>query len=444
MRLLLLYLAGCRAGDHDLLIDRAYWARRLPLTLTRNGSANEFGRCGRGNGFDACKCYAPSLDTVEALATATLAWTLDASRLAAAIARLQSHCEEAVTVWMPVWGLGGSLIAHLDEYVIPAWARGRAVVLADRPYARGEANSTKFLWAAADDTLPCTTWYGCYWEPLSPCDSRRRLLDDQAPPRVADRLAREGRGAPGPGGTTGAAGAGGGRGRRQRRRGAVWRRSAGRFERRWGGLLFRSAVLEYWWRPTQALRDKIEQGVRAIFKEPTRCVALHVRRGDACRTPWRKCPSLTIALRAARRFSDRYNLPTLFLATDDETVVRDVRATWANKVVWQRSLNRTSYRRRLTEEYWIEARLARGERPSPAPILETLVDVEAAAHCRAFVGGGDAHVAELMLARMVSRLGYVPPFYATAGAFGPRAYGARPSSHTKAGRAVPLEKCGLG
>ena len=53
MRLLLLLLTGCRAGDHDLLIDRAYWARRLPLTLADNGSANEFGRCGRGNGFDA-------------------------------------------------------------------------------------------------------------------------------------------------------------------------------------------------------------------------------------------------------------------------------------------------------------------------------------------------------------------------------------------------------
>jgi hypothetical protein len=50
----------------------------------------------------------------------------------------------------------------------------------------------------------------------------------------------------------------------------------------------------------------------------------------------------------------------------------------------------------------------------------------------------------LMLARMISRIGYVPQFYATASAFGPRAYGARPSSHTKAGRALPLEKCGLG
>ena len=250
MRLLLLLLTGCRAGDHDLLIDRAYWARRLPLTLTENGSANDFGRCGRRWGFDACKCYAPSLDTVEALSSSSLAWTQDASRLAAAIARLQSHCDEAVTVWMPVWGLGGSLIAHLDEYVIPAWARGRAAALAERPYAQGGANSTTFLWAAADATLPCTTWYGCYWDPLSPCDSRRRLLV---------------------------------------RRHAVWRRSVGRFERRWGGLLFRSAVLEYWWRPAPILRDKIEQGVRAIFTEDTpRCVALHVRRGDACRTPWRK------------------------------------------------------------------------------------------------------------------------------------------------------------
>ena len=128
MRLLLLLLTGCRAGDHDLLIDRAYWARRLPLTLTENGSANDFGRCGRRWGFDACKCYAPSLDTVEALSSSSLAWTDDASRLSAAITRLQSHCDEAVTVWMPVWGLGGSLIAHLDEYVIPAWMKGRAVV----------------------------------------------------------------------------------------------------------------------------------------------------------------------------------------------------------------------------------------------------------------------------------------------------------------------------
>ena len=139
MRLLLLLLTGCRAGDHDLLIDRAYWSQRLPLTLTENGSANDFGRCGRRWGFHACKCYAPSLDTVEALSSSSLAWTQDASRLAAAIARLQSHCDEAVTVWMPVWGLGGSLIAHLDEYVIPAWARGRAAALAERPYVRDGA-----------------------------------------------------------------------------------------------------------------------------------------------------------------------------------------------------------------------------------------------------------------------------------------------------------------
>ena len=65
---------------------------------------------------------------------------LDASRLSAAIERLQSHCGEARhAVWMPVWGLGGSLIAHLDEYVIPAWMKGRAVVLADRPYVRNGA-----------------------------------------------------------------------------------------------------------------------------------------------------------------------------------------------------------------------------------------------------------------------------------------------------------------
>ena len=193
MRLLLLLLTGCRAGDHDLFLDRAYWARRLPLMLTENGSANDFGRCGRRFGFDACKCYAPSLDTVEALATASLAWTQDASRLAAAIARMQSHCEEAVSVQMPVWGLGGSLIAHLDEYVIPAWARGRAAALAARPYVRDGAEIN--FRRATPSTRCCFLKCVCSmaWRSTEVCASLRISLTHR---RRATRTRRRSSGPP--------------------------------------------------------------------------------------------------------------------------------------------------------------------------------------------------------------------------------------------------------
>lgn len=45
------------------------------------------------------------------------------------------------------------------------------------------------------------------------------------------------------------------------------------------------------------------------------------------------------------------------------------------------------------------------------PLLDVLVDVEAAASCSAFVGTMDAHMSELMLHRMTERIGAVPPFY---------------------------------
>ena len=48
-----------------------------------------------------------------------------------------------------------------------------------------------------------------------------------------------------------------------------------------------------------------------------------------------------------------------------------------------------------------------------------LADIEAASRCAAFVGTLDAHLSELILGRMISRAGVVPPFYSLVGAFCP-------------------------
>ena len=66
-------------------------------------------------------------------------------------------------------------------------------------------------------------------------------------------------------------------------------------------------------------------------------------------------------------------------------------------------------------KYWVEQRLRYalpGDRPlGRTPVLEFLVDVEAASRCSALVGTMDSHGTQLILLRMASRLGAVPPFY---------------------------------
>ena len=65
--------------------------------------------------------------------------------------------------------------------------------------------------------------------------------------------------------------------------------------------------------------------------------------------------------------------------------------------------------------FWVEQRLRwsrHSERPlGGKPVLQFLVDIEAASHCQALVGTMDSHASRLILLRMASRLGAVPPFY---------------------------------
>jgi hypothetical protein len=50
-------------------------------------------------------------------------------------------------------------------------------------------------------------------------------------------------------------------------------------------------------------------------------------------------------------------------------------------------------------------------------VLAAITDVEAASRCSAFIGSFDAHMSELMIARMISALGHMPPFYSFTGTF---------------------------
>ena len=349
---------------------------------------------------------------------ASAAYMAEAEQLRALIGRVQSSaCGRGLRRFrVPLlgYGLGGSFYDHLRR-LLPIWQAfierpahevppGIAVP-AYAHFAANRGNDDAYLWATFDDTLPCESWYGCYWEPLArPCAD----ADVQASHNFT----------------------------------ALYMGT--HFERRWGSTLFSAALLHAWWRPTSALQEQLDQAVRRVFHDVTtansappavttalRCLALHVRRGDACPTSWRHCPPIEEYLAAATELSRRFSLTSIFVATDDAEVLDQLNRAHAERaqqadphghswthVLWQqydRAPFNQSHRPKSGTRFWVEQRLRwsrHSERPlGGKPVLQFLVDIEAASHCQALVGTMDSHASRLILLRMASRLGAVPPFY---------------------------------
>lgn len=397
-----------------------------------------FGLC---HDYSVCFCSA-AVDppAFERGLAASAAYRAEADQ----IRTLTWHMQHSVPCSMPIrrvrvvfgaYGLGGSILDHLRR-LSPVWRtllpqeestlpQSIAVPAYDH-FAANEGNKERFLWATFDDTLPCESWFGCYWEELAqPCAN---ATVEHVPNNV----------------------------------GLVPYMATG-LERRWGTILYSAALLNAWWRPTTALQIQITRAVGRIFRgagstrmharhapgaaasddaataagattssaaasssEQVKCVALHVRRGDACLTPWRRCPSLAEYLAAARVMARRFGLTSIFVATEDADVLQRLETTRHTADAaepWSRVLYQEYDRRPFNvsgwhaagNRYWVEQRLrwsAHGQRPlGRRPVLEFLVDIEAAAHCRALVGTMDSHGSRLILLRMASRLGAVPPFY---------------------------------
>ena len=324
-----------------------------------------------------------------------------------------------------VWGFTAMLVDHMDEELIGPWMSANKLILYSGPTPYHSVNSegvtgpgvASLTWAKGDSTLPCDTFYGCYWEHLSKCDAlfpktaAQQAIDESPPPRELggkyDALTAQLR----------------------------------TFHHRHGPLLLRIAIQAYLWRPVEALSARIDAAVELIFSASSsgdlkvdaagagNCVAVHIRRGDECHDKNKVCPPVSTFIDVARQFAKRYELTSLFLATDDESVIKEVIAAAPElTVVWNKAVNRSGYAVSKAQDadptaasgkpnFFVEERVARGEL-SPTPILDVLVDIEAASRCSAFVGDGQSHVGDMVLLKMAWYLGYVPPFYATRGNFG--------------------------
>jgi hypothetical protein len=424
------HMAACVGGNDGKLVssttartgdaatfDRYYRAGMLPLSLHSSealGGRRLVACWASGPPFAACTCYLPSRDVVTAAASLEsrgerLAWFAAKDQMRATIHMRQFDCGAATAEvelgQIEVRGLPWSILKHIRQAVLPLWNEGGC--LQPGP-AAVVVRESSFAWSRADKTLTCGSWYGCYW--LS-------VLRNASCSPENDR----------------------------RPRGFAYSNSS-RFERRWGPLFYAAATIDAWWRPAdvlqQRINDRVDDAWRLASLNPDRgdrrCIAIHIRRGDACATPWRRCPSVEDYLQVARTMARRYGIRTLALATDDAevaamlTTTRDEKARPWDRVVAQ-PIDRTQYQTNAShcggsgKHCWVETKLKRGQLSS-TPVLDVLADVELLSGCSAFVGSFDSRTSELIFMRMVARRGVVPPFYSVQGPLCPLSVIGRPGS----------------
>jgi hypothetical protein len=121
-----------------------------------------------------------------------------------------------------------------------------------------------------------------------------------------------------------------------------------------GWFWMMSQIMLYLWRPNIDLAARIKQAKESLgLYDSSRYIGLHVRRGDVCtsaeeRRTRRSCDKLEKYMPHARKLRSLYGLSTIFLATDDSSVLADTAFFPEFKFVFQKEAFRTP----TAAEHW--------------------------------------------------------------------------------------------
>mmetsp|Transcript_3124 Transcript_3124/g.7069 ORF Transcript_3124/g.7069 Transcript_3124/m.7069 type:complete len:406 (-) Transcript_3124:39-1256(-) len=156
------------------------------------------------------------------------------------------------------------------------------------------------------------------------------------------------------------------------------------------------------------------------------CIAVHVRRGDACLNPDRECHEYDDYLGAALTIKRLYGLQRLYVMTDDTGVPL---TKWGGhfRSVSQASIERSGYdvsnithsavrryKKVADRTTFPENRVASGVLGSQ-PVAEYFSDFKSGSRCRALVGSFSSSTTKLLLLQMITRHGMMPPYVSLGG-----------------------------
>tara|TARA_B100000683_G_scaffold139022_1_gene135443 strand:- start:2323 stop:3138 length:816 start_codon:yes stop_codon:yes gene_type:complete len=163
-----------------------------------------------------------------------------------------------------------------------------------------------------------------------------------------------------------------------------------------------------------AARLMLDGAAPAPAAEP--CVAVHVRRGDACANRDRRCFSDEEYARAARELLTRGDEYVLIVGDDDVahlTTLFDVEVrSRARRVLPRADARNLTIDKMRSRKILIEQNIGR---LGDDPVATLLADVRDARRCRAIVGSFKAGVTKLIYSLMTADRGKAPPYRALDG-----------------------------
>ena len=410
---------GKPAGVADAALDPSQFAFRAnvpvceaPLLPTAEG------KCGFN--YEEGQAYLPDQAIVSAQGRKRVQpWTSDAAKLLAQAAALQSPASCSDAKWSVVrlpykYGVAGAL-QHFLLVAAGHWDLGRGVFVPPHD---------KWGWTAIDDTMPdCPFLFGCYFKPFQACSAaqvnranavvfkQRSLRDPGVPQSLGDYCA----GAAAAGQFDLDAGLCPGEDPKAKGYSIKYKRWFGQklpnswFEKRWGGMLYESVLMNKLWDPTPAYQAKLDAFTKSVGVGQHPCIGIHVRRGDACTTNWRKCHTFDEYMQVAIQMRRKYGLKHIYLATDDEKITSaESLAKYPGFEFMYQKMDRSIYSGK-DQGTWVEHKM---EKLGRSAMHDVMKDIHATSRCDAFVGTFFAHIGRVVLELMIQRKGFVPPYVA--------------------------------
>jgi len=174
-----------------------------------------------------------------------------------------------------------------------------------------------------------------------------------------------------------------------------------------GVFWYRSQLLGFFWRLNAHTRIHIE-AVKKKIGFTNRSIGIHVRHGDSCSDPrpytMRKCFPLAIYMQYAESFRQKYNISTIFLATDDSQVISESRQ-FSNFTIIFVPFDRSRY----DSLDFIDEQLEAGTLDPEEEGVSVITDITLLASTDYFIGTFSGNIGRIAYQLSSAWKGYQPP-----------------------------------
>ena len=165
-------------------------------------------------------------------------------------------------------------------------------------------------------------------------------------------------------------------------------------------------ILNYLYRPSANLAERIEQEKRAIGwpSEGTPVLGIHYRAGDSCIEDsyvyGRQCDSFDLYMAEAELLQQKYGFTHIFVATDSDSLISELEGDYPNwTFLYMKNIDRGGARNKET----IDRLLYEGRLDGCTEATQSFMDIYLLGQCDSFIGKFSSNIDRVAYAFMFAR-----------------------------------------